>query len=157
MAFNDSRDSHRERFYSPGVPTGGTTRSVPRAGVYRSLSRPEGAALPDYITRLFNPLGAYRARVNALWPGYGAGKPRRIQPVSARVSAAVRESRSPLQAIRRSTWGLLGSLRVPVPDKVRFCVRRKVRRGVLFAMDVAGRRGLGRGGVTRTPDSAWSC
>jgi len=41
--------------------------------------------------------------------------------------------------------------------RTRVCVSRRVRRGVLFAFDVAGKRGLGRGGVRRSVDSSYGC
>lgn len=52
------------------------------------------------------------------------------------------------------------ALRIKEPEAVRFCVQRKVRRGVLFARDVAGRRhsAPGRGGkYRRSVHSLWSC
>lgn len=54
-------------------------------------------------------------------------------------------------------WGLL----VRLPQRVAFCVRRKIRRQVLFSRKVAGfnrRRSPGRGGgYRRSQSSSWSC
>lgn len=49
------------------------------------------------------------------------------------------------------------ALRVVEPARVLMCVRRGIRREVLHALGIAGSRGLGRGGVRRTVDSAYSC
>lgn len=43
------------------------------------------------------------------------------------------------------------------PKAVPLCVRRGVRKEVLHALGVAGKRGLGRGGVRRGPSSNVSC
>jgi len=54
-------------------------------------------------------------------------------------------------------WGL----QIRVPSRVFFCLRRKARRQVLFALGVSGRnkrRSPGRGGsYRRTQSSSWRC
>lgn len=54
-------------------------------------------------------------------------------------------------------WGLV----IPLPGKVAFCIRRKLRRQALFAFKVAGRnrrRSPGRGGsYRRNQSSSWRC
>lgn len=55
------------------------------------------------------------------------------------------------------SWRAFNVLQAKAPASVRYCVRRKQRRETLFALDIAGRRGLGRRGVRRTENSNWSC
>lgn len=55
------------------------------------------------------------------------------------------------------SWRRFNELRVRVPARVAFCVRRKQRREVMHALGIAGRRGLGRGGVRRRESSQWAC
>jgi len=43
------------------------------------------------------------------------------------------------------------------PSRVLVCVRRKIRKEVLHAFGIAGRRGLGRGGVQFNENSKFSC
>lgn len=56
-----------------------------------------------------------------------------------------------------SPWGLL----IRAPERVAFCIRRKMRRRVMFAFRFAGlnrRRSPGRGGsYRRTQSSSWRC
>lgn len=52
---------------------------------------------------------------------------------------------------------LQSGLRIRAPRRVYFCVQRKQRKEVLFAKNIAGRRGLGRRGVRRTQNSQYRC
>lgn len=64
-----------------------------------------------------------------------------------------------LHHLNRS-WSEFRRLQIASPGKVDFCVRRKVRRSVLFAKGIGGRRhsAPGRGGsYYRRQESAWSC
>lgn len=51
----------------------------------------------------------------------------------------------------------LRQLPVAVPRKVRFCVERKRRREVIFAIGVGGRRGSAPGPYRRTQESQYAC
>lgn len=51
-----------------------------------------------------------------------------------------------------------GSLRIMAPRRVLFCLRRKVRKEVMFALRIAGKRGVGAGKRwRRTENSQWRC
>lgn len=43
------------------------------------------------------------------------------------------------------------------PERVLVCVRRKIRQQVLHAIGIAGRRGIGHGGVKFTQESKYRC
>lgn len=62
-------------------------------------------------------------------------------------------------ATQRLSWEAWPPVRVAfdVPKSVALCVRRKIRSEVLHALDIAGSRGLGRGGVRRGPYSGVGC
>lgn len=52
----------------------------------------------------------------------------------------------------------LNKLRVFAPRRVLFCLRRKVRKEVMFALNIAGKRGVGAGKRwRRTENSNWRC
>ena len=75
-----------------------------------------------------------------------------------RVSRYRFESRTPSHPAKPNRLSLeLRRLRISKPHKVAFCVRRKQRREVLFAMRVAGERGVGRGRAWRRKDSQYTC
>lgn len=161
VAFIDGRDSIRPGFYDRGAAYVSARQRRPPVGAYRFLSLVKDRAVPDSLARFLDPLAQLRSRVASLW-GYGAHKPHAslLRPANAsvRVSAAVgRSPIRPLQALRPSTWDGLASLRVPVPRQAAFCVRRKLRREVMFAKHVAGRRGSAPGPYHRTADSHWTC
>lgn len=52
---------------------------------------------------------------------------------------------------------LESGLRIIAPRRVYFCVQRKKRKEVLFAKNIAGKRGIGRKGVRRTQNSQYRC
>lgn len=145
VAFNDSRDKARELVpFRWGVPYDWTrtetVRPPTRFSVHRFPGRAEGTDLVRW------GLGARSAQasfdpVRAVHQLLGASPVVRVGP-----------SPRPLQAFRG-----FNVLRFPAPGKVLACVRRRMRREVMFAKQIAGRRGLGTGGVRRTADSAWSC
>lgn len=60
---------------------------------------------------------------------------------------------------KRSGYKVLARLQLAVPERVLFCQQRKVRKEVLFAKRVAGRRrSPGRGGTyRRRAESQWRC
>lgn len=151
-AFNDRRDSIVGNFYQAGA-------AIPSAN---------GSPLPrrSPITRLQRSLASGDPFP---WSGYGADQPHvvsfsrtRFPVVGPTVFAGVRLPIAPLQAIRRTQARdrvAFNALKVPYPGRVEFCLRRKQRREVLFAKQVAGfRRSPGRGGsYVRSPFSSWSC
>lgn len=49
------------------------------------------------------------------------------------------------------------SFQVVAPPGARFCFNRKIRREVLFALNVAGGRGIGKRGVYRRKSSSYRC
>lgn len=71
------------------------------------------------------------------------------------VARAVRVlARSPSRPI----GSLLGQIAQRLPMTTRFCVQRKQRREVMFALDVAGRRGVGAGKRwKRRVESQYNC
>lgn len=70
-------------------------------------------------------------------------KPRPVGPVAYRASTIMAP---------------FGQLRIFAPRRVLFCLRRKVRKEVLFALRIAGRRGVGAGKRwRRTAESSWRC
>lgn len=90
--------------------------------------------------------------------GYG-GAPHAIfsiRPLKVgRKVALVGRTFPPMQAFFPA-WSAFRSLAVAMPSRARFCVQRKQRREVLFAKQVAGRRGLS-GPYRRTESSNWRC
>lgn len=48
-------------------------------------------------------------------------------------------------------------LKLDAPNRVMFCIRRKLRKEVLFALGKAGFSGSTRGRYRRTADSQWRC
>lgn len=75
--------------------------------------------------------------------------PRVVRGLSVSHKALYRSNRArrPLPKRAKHVDPFLGfnSLVIRVPTRVKFCLRRKFRREVLFARDVAGHRGIGRG------------
>lgn len=74
-------------------------------------------------------------------------------------SSGMRLFQSGFPAVARQgkrDYSAMRILRIAVPSKVKFCIVRKVRREVLFARDVAGRRGLS-GPYRRNQNSQYSC
>lgn len=156
VAFTDGRDSIRPFVQSWGVPqlfgTSGTLPPARSPNVHRS-----------YVQRLMlldSPLSR----------GYGAREPHKASvlrfsdsawrpPQSVFVNFASLQANKNKQAAVARSWTAFNALRVPAPQKVSMCVRRKQRKEVLHALRIAGRRGLtGRGGgYHRTQDSAWGC
>lgn len=165
-----------------GAPAGedlvasSTGSSVPRGGVRRlfeldsqvSSSYPwgMGGRLPpitpawgeeEFRRVLRRPLGRQLSRLGAAPRLARAGDPRRsvypfrlLQNLSAARFAGKSASRG------AADWAAFRKL--PALDhRTRVCVSRRVRRGVLFAFNVAGKRGLGRGGVRRSVDSSYGC
>lgn len=86
---------------------------------------------------------------------------RRPEPEVTRLRRHARRLRPP-SADRlsrpRSLSYYMGMLSYQFPRRVQVCVRRRIRRSVMFALDKAGRRGLGRGRRwRRTEESNYSC
>lgn len=54
-------------------------------------------------------------------------------------------------------WSALSELQIRAPARARFCVQRKQRKEVLFALRIAGRGAGGHGRYRRTANSAFSC
>lgn len=144
--FIDSTDSIVDPIPQAGAPFPALTE-LPRRGVRRLLEWDEFGSTRD-------------------WPrGMGGGPAPHASPRARQVVRVVRAGPlvvrapvTPLQARRRKAdWLAFRQLRITAPGSVAFCVRRKVRREVMFAKQIAGRRGLGRGGVRRSESSNWSC
>jgi len=98
------------------------------------------------------------AEADALVWGDGGGAP--IQ--GARLWAPGARAIAPRRAVLRQSrlrWGQLTAPSYRQPLKVLDCARRGIRREVLFARRVAGRRASpGRGGTyRRRPESLYSC
>lgn len=158
--FSDWAPDTPEPSFSPGALISGATEGAPGSLVHRSFDR------------LFNMADLYAgddaALLRRLHVGYGATSPMQA-PV--RRSPLVRVGTGPArtQVNRRSTlykpavsssWRALNVLQVRAPSKEVFCVRRRMRKGVLFARGIAGarRRSPGRGGTYhRNTWSQWRC
>lgn len=99
--------------------------------------RPRGIGLPlQDVPRTWGPEAPQRINV------------RRLSPRPAK----------PAVSYHKSMVRGINSLFMRVPTRVSFCVRRKQRREVLFARNVAGRRGVGYGKHwRRTQDSQYTC
>jgi len=148
--FIDSADSIADPFSIAGATIPSLRLAVPRDGVLRLLELDDDRSDSPYLRFM---------------SGYGADKPHvasRIRPWPVvRVSAARRSPVTPLIAQRRKASRLaLYEVRVQAPSREQFCVRRHVRKSVLFARGVAGHRrrspGLG-GSYKRVWSSAWGC
>lgn len=154
VPFSDSADFIAEQLPSAGEPLSValTPRVAPRSLVHRYLAQDILGVRPE----LWFPRREYEGRASPSW------KPGRSPVVSVGVRPVRRVTHhSPFASQRRlaQSWRAFNVLAVPVPRKVAFCVRRHVRRSVLFATGVAGRRrSPGRGGsYRRTESSAWRC
>lgn len=90
---------------------------------------------------------------------------RRFFPVVSRVQRLPKRAlhptlRFPAKRVSRKSvnYRALGALTIRVPERAAFCVRRKVRRQVMFALGVGGSRGMMRGKrFRRTQDSQYRC
>lgn len=88
--------------------------------------------------------------VRAVYPGA-----RRELPKLAVSRAALTQSPAKPTRLKRPP---LYQLNIQAPSRVKFCVRRKIRREVMFARNMAGRRGIGRGKTwRRSENSNYSC
>jgi hypothetical protein len=155
LAFNDSRDSHSGAVASiGGVSPSVTSFAAPRSSVHRLSRLAESGSDPLSLIRALRGYGG-RAPMQALNRSLRAG-PIRATPVFLRGALADPPPRSRLSRLF-DPWQGFNTLAVRVPARVSFCVRRKVRKEVLHALGIAGRRGLGRGGVRRTENSNWRC
>lgn len=152
VPFNDSADSHsRAGFLSGGGPPSRPSEAAPRASVHRLYRIAYSESDPLSLLRSINGAGA---------PLQALNRSLRLRPVRALpLLPGKRLPHPPPESQRRLAkwWRDFNALQVRVPSKVAFCVRRKQRRETLFALDIAGRRGLGRHGVRRNENSNWSC
>lgn len=148
VAFNDGRDSIDHALLDAGAHTVGATFGAPRPLVHRFFEFDNNSAV---------------RRVDALLPGYGAGEPHvDLGRIRKRRSVVVRAGlprvpSAPASHRRIASWRAFNVLQFPHPRSVDVCVRRRVRRTVLFAKGVAGRRGGSPGPYKRTAFSSWSC
>lgn len=132
--------------YRPGVRSLALTpeRALPRDvlnllglrvdPMYSSVSRPKGAVYPQGLGR------------------------RSYSHISAQSRLLQRRERArvtPAKPFRRLVSPVMNRLRAVVPVRIKFCLMRKVRREVMFARSVAGRRGIRR--YRRTVESSYSC
>jgi hypothetical protein len=156
LAFNDSIDSS----YGAGSPIAGASllshasEAAPRSLVHRLSRLAESGSDPLSLLRTLRGYGG-KAPMQALNPGLLARHVRAL-PVFRRRLAPTPTPKSRRSALARS-WHDFNALQVRVPARVSFCVRRHRRRETLFALGIAGGRGLGRHGVRRTENSNWRC
>lgn len=155
LPFSDSSpDSHGDEFVSAGASQFfDATGTVPRArsNVHRlfELDTFGSAERRLEISRVWGaePHASLSRRRSLYRVGSLAGRQTAHSPLASRQFPGLR-------------WSAFNVLQVRVPEKERFCVSRKVRKGVLFARGVAGhrRRSPGAGGrYRRTADSQWRC
>lgn len=120
-------------------------RSVRQGGPYFRPSRRLLLPLTHESVRRLRPLPV---------PELAEPFPRSRLPLSRpRVFYSPSLARSAVRA--RHQYAFLRSLPL-LPRRTRICIRRKVRREVLFALDLHGRHGAG-GSYNRTQDSQYSC
>lgn len=133
-----------------------TGARVSGANDVSSLPRPFGVLLDEadpihritYVDRPLPPV--------YLSPRERAEGLRRLPPASSR--RLVRFMwRSPVEVRRTRLFDLPYGLSIRAPLKVRFCLRRKERREVLFAKRKVGYRGSSPGPYRRTANSQWRC
>lgn len=154
LPFDDSTDGLVDTVVRPGANHIHSLPEVPRPGVYRRALVAD--IYGDDLARLLLPRTDLSITSSGPW-GMGRqphGSLRRLQVPrwGAPPRGAHRPTIPPLQA-----WAGLNVLRERHPQSVVHCVRRKVRRSVLFARDVAGRRGGSPGPYHRNEFSQWSC
>lgn len=131
---------------------GSTVYAVPRAPEVRRLDR---LLRLDDLSRglLLGGMGAVRGP-HASLQSFRRG------PVAVtarvRVGPPVRPPASQSD-IRRLNASWSEFRRLQADPRTRMCVRRRVRKSVLFAKHIAGRRGSAPGPYRRTQDSQWSC
>lgn len=65
--------------------------------------------------------------------------------------------REAVKAFHPQATSVVGAVRSLDLNKARVCAKRQVRREVLHALKVAGKTGIGKNGVKRTPDSKVGC
>ena len=83
-------------------------------------------------------------------------QPKRAEDGRRELARRVRARRR--VALTKSLHSLLNQIKVMRPSRMMFCVRRKIRREVMFALGVGGKRGVGRGkSWNRGVDSTYSC
>lgn len=122
-----------------GGPNDRPKRSLPRPNV---LSRWMGLDTPrDVYSRL--------AASKEEFGGFPS-----LPRVSQRVFRAPPRVSRPA---KRGSFSPLSLLRIFSPKRVVFCVRRKIRKEVLFALGRAGFRGSSPGPYRRTQDSQYKC
>lgn len=120
--------------------------------VPRSLTEPD--LLPDDSGDSFRELFPRGFRSPLLGPiSESERAPYAPRRAGTRASARARAPR----LFPKSALSPLYGLRIRNPFRVAFCLRRTLRRSFLFAVGIAGRRGLGRRGVRRTQNSQYSC
>lgn len=157
--FISSADSHADPFSSGSAALPPLqTRSVLPAGVRRLLADDDPSS-PFSLSQNWSPA---RSR----WETQSVFHGRRGTPV-VNVGPSIHRRRAPVgrhvvqQAVRSADWAAFRKLKVQAPSRVAFCVRRVVRRQVLFASRIAGnhkRLSPGRGGqYRRNAFSSWSC
>lgn len=127
----------------------------------RRLPLPQESVLQEFRWQRHQgplwPLAASRSSVYPWGELLAAERPisaaARWSSIPSRRWAKPPSTKPPLRLL--SQW--MRVLQIRAPSRVGFCVRRKVRKEVLFAKRVAGRRGLGRRGVRFTQDSQYRC
>jgi len=125
----------------------GSTRSVPRRE-FTDLSDPYGGVVSRRPSRTPTRLVSYSPRASAR--RMLAHVQRSLPPPASPVLTLFQKAVIARRLMTRATHPIATA---------KFCVQRKVRKGVLFAMKVAGqRRSPGKGGTyQRRRESAWSC
>lgn len=140
-AFNDSSD-----FVSPGAneETFANAAALPRSRDHQSLVQQEleRSRGISFETRSLLPSG----RLDWNLPAPRSTRLYRSPP-SRRPGGRTQLRRPPPAS----------ALFVSSPRRVSFCIRRKARREVLFALRIGGLRGIGRNGVRRSLTSHWRC
>lgn len=131
---------------------------------YRTWKRSDGSVYFDPNAPAALSRAQERVRQALLGMGIDSRSPRVLMPSRA-VYLQDRPAVKPYAPKARRTANRSGRQylsqlmqSINAPRNVQFCVRRKIRREVMFAKNVAGRRGVGRGkSWRRTNESRYHC
>lgn len=140
-------------YQSYGVAPSAETLARNYGHVYRDWF---GEAAKDYPEGYFEPGYGTESRNSVLAQAPQELSERPIRRPLKSAFAALEIARM-LKSARYPRREAMRLLYLNAPSRVLFCLRRKIRKAVLHAFGVAGRRGIGRGGVNRTANSMWRC
>lgn len=146
------RSSRSTRSFSRGESFLDSQRSWPPAIERLSINEELAALAPIRSSYFFGetderdfPHALTFIPSGQVWP-----KARRVGPAAFGLGSLAYQWHSAMAPLRK--------LQMLAPRRVLFCLRRKVRKEIMFALNIAGRRGVGAGKRwRRTENSNWRC